>query len=674
MLPTNSPRKPRKWLRRLLLAAILIPSLTLMSLPWLASTSPVRVFVVSTANQALAPSRLEIGSLRFSWFGNQEMRGVVLRDKQGKALVTVPRLSLHRTLRSLAMENPVGGLLVLEGAAIDIERRADGSIDLVDALDSLLKGDPTKPAPKNPKPKSEKAPPWDSLSVKLVNGSLSVRAPELPEPIKARRFELSAEMPAVKGPVTWRIALANPSEKDDSTLEIAGELDHRAPNSGIPPLTAKVVARQWPWSVNSGGLTMSGRLSGTYSTVRKAERWSFVGDGDVLALKATGAALSGDRLQLDRLGGNYEISETDGAWDVRKLDLVCPLGSIKATAKLAAGSQSVTTKIHGQLDLAALAQQLPHVLHVRDGLSVEKGAARLDIEIADADQGPGRKLVAEARVSDLEARDNGRLIAIRDPASLSAHILQRPDNLKVEQFAVKTAFLDATGAGDLESGVKVSATVDLEGLKNQLRDLIDFGTLDLAGKGRIAFDFRRPEKQRYTGRLAAEFLALRVVGLTTEPIARNAFRLDLGATGPLTDSVIPSAWNLAQLAIKTDDLTASTRLSTATTDGAFQIDELRLALVPLPQNPAPATALDPVRLAVKGRFDPATGTLELRSLPDAMKPEPIAIGEEGLKIIGLKRGGALHMEGTLTGDLARIDRSYAWWSGGRQWTCPVPCR
>ena len=439
----------------------------------------------------------------------------------GRPSITVPRLSLNRTLPSLAMENPVGGLLVLEGAVIDIERRADGSIDLVDALESLLKGDPTKPAPKEPDPKAAKpSRAWDTLSLKLVNGSLSVRAPELPEPIKARRFELSAKMPAVKGPVTWRIALANPSEKDDSTLEITGELDHRAPNSGIPPLTAKLVARHWPWSVDSGGVTMRGRLSGTYWTVRKAEQWSFAGNGDVLALEATGAALSGDRLQLDRLGGNYEIAETDGAWDVRKLDLVCPLGSIKATAKLATASQSVSTKIHGQLDLAALARQLPHVLHVRDGLSVEKGSARLDLEIADAGQGPGRKLVAEARVSDLEARDKGRLIAIRDPASLSAHILQRPDNLKVEQFAVKTAFLDATGAGDLESGVKVSATVDLEGLKNQLRDLIDFGNLDMAGKGRIAFDFRRPEKQRYTSRLAAEFLALRVVGLTAEPIAR----------------------------------------------------------------------------------------------------------------------------------------------------------
>ncbi|WP_406696016.1 hypothetical protein V5E97_33970 [Singulisphaera sp. Ch08] len=603
--------------------------------------------------------------MRFSWFGQQEMRGVVLRDKQGKALVTIPRLSLKRSLPSLATGNPVGGLLVLDGAKIDIERRADGSIDLVDALDSLLKEDPNKPAPKEPAPKSAKpGRPWDAISVKLINGSLSVRAPELPEPIRARRFELSAKMPAVKGPVTWQVVLANPSEKDDSTLEISGELDHRAPNSGIPPLTAKLVARHWPWSVDSGGVTMRGRLNGTYSTVRKTEQWSFSGQGEVLGLEATGTALAGDRLQLDRVGGNYEIAETGGAWDVRQLDLASPLGSLKATAKLTTGSQSVSTKIQGQLDLAALARQLPHVLHVREGLSVEKGLARLDIEIADAEKGPGRKLVAEARVSDLEARDKGQLIAIRDPASLSVHILQRPDNIKVEQFAVKTAFLDATGAGDLESGVKVSATVDLEGLKNQLRDLIDFGTLDMSGKGRIAFDFRRPEKQRYTSRLAAEFLALRVVGLTAEPIARKAVRLDLGATGPLADSAIPNSWNVAQFALKSDDLTASTKLSTTTTDGAFQIDELRLALVPLPQNPPPAAVLDPVRLAVKGRFDSTTGTLELQSLPDALKPEPVAIGEEGLKIIGLNRGGALHVEGTLTGDLARIDRSYAWWSGG----------
>jgi translocation and assembly module TamB len=667
MLPTDPPRKPWKRLLKFFLAAILSVALAVVSLPWLASTSPVRALIVSTANQTLSPSRLEIGSLRFSWFGKQEMRGVVLRDKEGKALVTIPRLTLSRTLPSLALGNPIGGLLVLEGANIDIERRANGSIDLADALAPLLESDSKREVGNDPgrnAPSKKTGGAAASISVKLVNGSLLVRAPELPEPLKARRFDLSANLPATKGPLTWRVALAKPTENDDATLEITGELDHRSTTAGIPPLSAKLIARHWPWSVDSGGVTIRGRLDGTYTTARKAEQWSFAGNGDVLALEASGAALAGDHLTLDRLGGNYEVAETNGGWDVRQLDLACPLGSLKATAKVASSSQSLSTRVQGQLDLAALARQLPHILHIRDGLTVEKGSARLDVEIADANPGPGRKLVAEARVSDLTARDRGRLIAIRDPASLSAHIVQRPDDLKVERLAMKTAFLDATGSGDLVSGVKVSATVDLEGLKNQMRDLIDFGTLDLAGKGRIAFEFRRPDRQRYTGRLAAEFLALRVVGLTAEPIARNALRLDAGASGPLVDSALPASWNLAQFVLKTDDLTASTRLSSTTTDGAFQIDELRLALVPPPQNPAPPTVLDPIRLAAKGRFDPRTGTLELRPLPDATKPEPVALGEGGVTIIGLNLGKGLHVEGTLTGDLARIDRTYAWWTGG----------
>lgn len=663
MPPTEPPRKPWKRLRRALLAMTLVVVVVIVSLPWLASTTPVRLLVVSTANRTLAPSRLEIGSLRFSWFARQELRNVVFRNKAGKAIVSVPSIRLGRSLPSLVLGPTIGGQLVVEGANIDIERRADGSIDLLDALAPLLAGDPKAPKPEGPTPEASKSA-TGTLTLKLVNGSLLVRAPELPEPLRAGRFDVTATLPATKGPLTWQVKLAKPSEKDDASLELVGELDHRATTAGIPPLSAKVVARRWPWSVATGGVAVKGKLDGTYSTTRKAERWSFTGDGDILAFEAAGAALAGDRLTLERLGGHYEVAESAGGWDVRQLDFSCPLGSLKGNAQVAPASQSLTTHIQGQLDLAALAQQLPHLLHIRDGLTLEKGAANLDIEIADAKPGPGRKLVAQAKVSDLVARDQGRVVAVRDPASFAAQVFQGPETLKVEQLTVQTGFLDAKGSGDLDSGVRVSATLDLEGFKNQLRDLVDFGSLDLAGKGRLACELRRPDPKHFTGRLAAEILGLKVAGMTAEPIVRKSVRLDAGVAGPLVDSALPTSWSLVQFGLKSDDLTASTRLSNPTSDGAFQIDELRLALTPLPQNPPSPVPLDPIRLAAAGRFTPATGTLELRPLPDGLKPEPVALGEGGVKIIGLNRGQGLHVEGAVNGDLARLDRAYAWWSGG----------
>jgi len=667
MQPTESPPPRKFWkrLRRLVLVAALGVVLIILGLPWLASTSPVRTFVVRQANRALAPTKLEVRSIGFSWFGRQQVNGLEITNQAGKSLVKIDHLSWGRSLTELAATRQVTGELLIEGARLDVERKADGTIDLVDAFSSIMPETTEDPEVLEPGSEIDSAPlELPPVRLKVVNGSIKFQAPELPEPFEARKVNLTAEIPPGKEPLTWKLELAEAGVRRDAGLEFAGELNHHSLSNGVPPLSAKLVAKHWPWGVNAGEVSTRGVLDGTYTVQRASDRWRLTGEGDLLALEASGAALSGDHLKLERMGTHYELTQEGEGWDLKRLDLTSELGSIKSAAKVDANGQPVSTKVHGQLDLAALARQLPHVLRIREGLTVERGIAQLDVELSENDTEKGRKLVAEARIADLAASDQGRMIQIKDPATLSAQVLQLKDDLKVEQLSVKTSFLEATGSGDLDSGVRLSASVDLEGLKTQLHDLIDFGTFDMAGKGRIAAEYRRPDPAHYTGRLAAEFQAIHIAGLTTEPIVRKQLRVDLGATGPLQDAPLPEDWSLAQVIVKTDDLSASTKVTQIEETKAIQIDDLRLNYVPVPTNPPGPTALDPINVAVKGRFEPASGTLELQSLPDAQRPEPVFIGPEGLKVVGLTRGGAIQVTGGLQGDLARIDRAYAWWSGG----------
>src|SRR5437588_512472 len=76
----------------------------------------------------------------------------------------------------------------------------------------------------------------------------------------------------------------------------------------------------------------------------------------------------------------------------------------------------------------------------------------------------------EAKVSDLLASDRGRPVTLREPATLSARLARRAGGLAVEEMAVRTAFLDAKGRGDVDRGVAVSGTIDLGGLGQQLRE------------------------------------------------------------------------------------------------------------------------------------------------------------------------------------------------------------
>ena len=84
--PPRPNRPARPWTRRLVRFAIVTTLLALLivaGLPWLLSTPPARRWLVAKADAALAPGRLQLGTLEMSWFRGTRMTGFVLVDPQG---------------------------------------------------------------------------------------------------------------------------------------------------------------------------------------------------------------------------------------------------------------------------------------------------------------------------------------------------------------------------------------------------------------------------------------------------------------------------------------------------------------------------------------------------------------------------------------------------------------
>jgi translocation and assembly module TamB len=106
----------------------------------------------------------------------------------------------------------------------------------------------------------------------------------------------------------------------------------------------------------------------------------------VLDLDATGPALAGDRVKLDKVVGSWDVAMVDGGWTIRKLDVSTPVGAIKASGTLARGTP-VAGRVDARLDLAALAKQAPHALHLRDGLSLDDGDVQLRAEVRNEPAG-----------------------------------------------------------------------------------------------------------------------------------------------------------------------------------------------------------------------------------------------------------------------------------------------
>ena len=692
-----TPRK-RSWRRRLFRAAPVAAGLLVAavgSLPWIAGTPPARRLLFSAAKSAVAGGEIDFKDVELSWLGPTRVHGLSLTDRNGKTLVKAGRASLDRGLLALLRDRNDLGTLTIEGGVLDVERRADGSIDLIDLLSPARPGKIPDPAAA-PSPKS---PTTVGLTVRVVEGWVRFKTPELPEAFTAHKADVEIRLPAkAVEKLSWKVRLAKPEGgAGGESLGVDGEFDLNA--AGAPDLSVVVKGERWPLVVRAGGVDSRVKLDGAFKASRAGGRWASSGDAKLLDFRASGPSLAGDRPALDVLNAAWDVAETEGAWSVRKLGLVCPVGAISANGSVATGPDGVApdARIEGRVDLAALAKQIPHTMRLRDGLTLERGSVRLAAQVrTDAATG-ARSASVEANVSDVDARNASHAFTLRDPATLNAKASRTANGFTVEGVEVKTPFLTLSGSGDLEKGVRLNGSVDLAGVEAQLREVIDFGGVQLAGKGRLAAEYRKTG-DKFVGRSAAEVRGLRLAGLTADPVERGAVRLDAAASGPADASGLPAAFENVRANLKSDKdtvtfaaankdgkgtLNAALALPVAFNGkaaraegklagrwtkarpgdrGVVEVDELRLGLTPEDAKLAGSA----LAFAAKGRYDLDADDLALSPLPLPAGARPaVAVGPEGVRLRGLRTSPLAERAGrvVLVGDLAALDSAVAAWAG-----------
>lgn len=663
MATTTLGRMTRRRWKVLALVLILLVT-AIAAVPWGLGTRPARRWLLTRANRALAPAGIDFATIQFSWFGPTRLTNLVLRDAQSDQVIASPNAIWDRNLRQILFERPRLGTLELKSAKLDVERRADGSIDLYEAIKPVLG--------KNRR---------TDLHIRMQHAQLRFRTAGQPVPVTAERANLSLDVPAAPRPIAWNLRLENPAIRNSATLEIAGRLERWKPAN---TLAVEVKAQHWPWALSVPGLESAGQLEGQFTLGRDEGHWAVSGDIGLLDVDATGARLAGDHLRLDRVTGAWKLTATEGAWVVQRLDLASPLGSIRASGQRPASANAVG-KVKGTLDLAALARQLPHALRLRPGIAIDRGTAEVRIDSTDNPDRPGEAWDLEAKISDLEAQEHGRRFTLREPAMLTGKVVRRDKGQAValEQMAVRTAFLNVTGQGDLDRGIDWSGTINLGGLQRQLRDLLDFGGIELAGEGELAGHYQQVG-DRFQGRLNTDLRGLQVDGLAAGTLRREFLHLDLALDGRAAASGLPRSWNTVRLELASGDTavklaTVSGRNGNALTLDAkapfpwtgpprraeghleaqwsatgVDIDRLAVSLAPLAEDAQPGEKA--TLLNAKGRYDRKAGELVL--MPATPNPEPsaIAMAPEGVQVSGLGGTGALHASAAFAGDLGALQQ------------------
>src|SRR5262249_41692746 len=142
----------------------------------------------------MAPASVEFGALRLSWLRPTEATDFVLRDHQGDRVLAAPRAVFGWSLRQILFARPAGVTLTFQKGELDIERFADGTVDLYETLKPVIEEHPRK-----------------RLVIRIEDGRLRFRDPAFPEPVLADAADLTVDLAVDSQPISWTIDLARES-------------------------------------------------------------------------------------------------------------------------------------------------------------------------------------------------------------------------------------------------------------------------------------------------------------------------------------------------------------------------------------------------------------------------------------------------------------------------------
>ena len=363
---TINPRRWRKWCRRSLAALgvlLLLALAAVAALPYGLSTPRARRWLLEWANRVLAPGgRLEVASFRFSWFGPTRMTGFTIRDAQGEVVVTAPKALWDRTLRQILFEYPRLGRLRLDGGRLDIERRPDGSIDLLEALEPILTPDPLAD--------------W---TIDLVRSHVRVRSPELTSPCVANHGTVQIRRPPAPQPLSWHVRLVDGDLPDAPTLEVVGWLNRWTATPEHPgDLELTASARRWPLGLERSEGTVTAAWTGSVQIWRQSGRWATQGEAAFAPIQV--AARDGQAVRLDALRADWDLDQSAEGWQITSLRLRGDAGTLQAKGTTQAGG--FHTHIEGDLRLdKALALVLAEPLDQPLGLRLDEAHALVMMDL-----------------------------------------------------------------------------------------------------------------------------------------------------------------------------------------------------------------------------------------------------------------------------------------------------
>jgi translocation and assembly module TamB len=678
MTRTGRVKARRYWLAGALAVFVLAAGF-IAALPWVLALPRAQRWLVSQANRIMAPARVEFRSLEVSWFRPTEAIDFVLRDHQGDRVFAAPRFVFEWNLRQILFAWPAGATLTFQNGEFDIERFADGTVDLYEALKPVIQEHPKK-----------------RLVIRIEDGRLRFRDPAFPEPVVADRADIMVDLAVDSQPVSWNIEFArNRGQGAPAGFKVEGSYSRADVDAaGRHDFSVSLEGSRWPFTLSNKLVESRGDFTGSMSVQMRSGRLRVEGDATIADLVAVGDLLASDTIHLDRSRAKWTVERGDLDWTIDRLEVSSPVGSISGHGSFPP-RPGHGAFLEGTVDLAALARQLPATLHLREDVRLERGSARLRVDIQSDESRQSEDWSVSGNVSGLVARQGQKTLTLSEPATLSAKLQKGTNATKLERLDVQTPFFTASGSGDVDRGITLVAALDLAVFRERFRDWIDLGGIELAGKGKIDARYQRRGNDFQAGATAV-FRDLRIAGLPmVDKLERPELALEAAAGGPAAPAGWPDDWRHATLTARSDPAEGQIRALHDLASGVLAIDaraqiarqrdghrerfegamkatrqkrvweaeQITLALVRDSQWGPGIGALERIGWQGRGRYDPGRDELVLESVAnppgDARETDTWIAGNQRARVTGLKALGATEIEASANGDLQSISRLLA---------------
>ncbi|HVT90891.1 MAG TPA: hypothetical protein VHD56_18700, partial [Tepidisphaeraceae bacterium] len=510
--PTPPPqRKRRIWLRIVLVLVVLLVALVALG-PTIASMGFVRSIVLGKVNENLN-GHVEIDNWSLGWFSPISASGIKVYDDQKALVLDVKQVKLGISLLGAIRSNfALGEDNVVDVNSFLVHLDEKGEMN----LQRLSKA---HPAPAGPAPKAEPVKLPDISGKFTVNFAGRIESNAAPKPVIVDPSTAVVTISDINQPINSLVKLNFRVGEDGkvSSIETSGNIG--AVKQNILDVTMLAAGQKINFSdVNLAALDpflkslgADTQLTGTIGGGIEVKTEGLSGlsaNGQIVVhgLVFGGGPLGQDKFQSQEIAIPVNITRTAtaGGGSIIKFEnvglkmdqatvnvtgQVTEAALINLTQNKGPGSDGSITISADVPNIASIANQLKHTLHLIEGVELTGGAVHQQLTVAFAND---RINVSQNLTADAKGTRDGKAIQLQ-PITFNGSASAIPNGKPVPDFrdlkiALQTAFANVNGGGETLAKTNVTGNFDLNKLVAEVSQFSDMGGLTLQGTGSFALN------------------------------------------------------------------------------------------------------------------------------------------------------------------------------------------